>query len=140
MIDPSSSFLNNLAAHLAKDAQFADYLAGLVARALVAQGGTFSASAAAAAPAKRGPGRPRKEAAAAPAPAKRGPGRPPGSSGEGSVNRVLAAIRAGATTKKEITGKARVSSPAYSYSVKTLREKGLIRVVGTRGTAKILAV
>lgn len=129
----SSVLASGILTHLAEDPAFADELARLVAAALL--GGELPA-------AKRG-GR------APAAPAKRGPGRPPGSKtvrplggseGEGSVQRVLAAVRSGAENKRDILGRTGLSDAAYSYAIKTLREEGLIRILGTRGTARIIAV
>lgn len=57
----------------------------------------------------------------------------------GAADAVLAAVRAGASKKAAIMKKAKVSSAGYQYGVKSLKAKGLIKVVGDRAQAQIVA-
>lgn len=127
--DTSISFLKSLASHLAHNGEFVSLVAKHVAQALTGAGGGHVAS-----PAPRG------GAKAAPA---RG-GRPAASSSggakaSGNVDRVLDAIKGGAGTKQDIMSRAKVTNAGYAYALKTLREKRLIKIVGTRRAAKITA-
>lgn len=134
--DTSTSFLKALASHLASNAAFVGLVAQNVAKHL--SGGRQAAVAAPAAPSGKKRGRPAKVAAPAAKPAAKGGGG--GKGGGSNTDRVLDAIRGGATTKAEIRSKAKVSDAGYSYALKTLREQGRVRIVGTRRAAKILAV
>lgn len=58
----------------------------------------------------------------------------------GSVERVLQAIRDGASTRKAICALARVTAPSYSHALKMLRRRGLVRVFGRRRAARLAPV
>lgn len=144
MDDTSAShFFKALAGQLTSDNAFVERLAVLMAKHLGASGSgavaaaIHSAASAAAAPRKRGRPRknaaPAKPAAKASAPAKKG-------SGAGSpTDRVLAAVRAGANTKRDIVAKSGVSDAGYDYAMKVLKERGAIRVEGIKRMARIMA-
>jgi hypothetical protein len=136
--DTSSAFLGALADHLANNKRFVDQVVATVVARMMAS----KTASTIAAPAKRGPGRPRKvpaAAAPAPAPAKRGRPKKGGRRGDAS-DLVLAAIRAGASTRSTIRKKAGVTIGGYGYAIKTLKARGLVKVQGTRGQAKVIAV
>lgn len=125
--DSGSEFLKTLAEQLAENGRFVDLVADHVAGRLLGQQHAAGA------------GRGAKKTG-------RGPGRPPGSGAKGggrkggAADRVLAAIRGGATKRSDIMSKSGVSAAGYSYGIKALKQRGLVKVQGSRGQAKIVAV
>lgn len=120
------SFVASLAAHLAKNAELINAVAAVIGGQLGHGGG--------------GGGRGRR-AGKAPAP-KKGGGRKGGGArggGTGATERVLAAIRGGADKRSDIISKSGVSSAGYKYALKVLSSKGMVKVHGNRGSARVTA-
>lgn len=141
----SSLFVDALAEQLSKAPALVEVVAQLVAQRLsqsnLARGATPPAARAPAFPkgatAKAQPAKTAKKTSGKKVvSSKKGPA----PAGGASVESVLAAIRSGASTRAEVIAHAAVSVPTYKYALGELKKKGLVRVEGSRATAKLVAV
>lgn len=137
--DIAATFLATVASRMATNEDLIRLVASAVAHQVVpmataaaSQGGRAATKGAA-----KKPGRPAK--AAKPAKAKGKPGRKPNAAAGSVADRVLAAVRGGASRRGDVMAKAGISANVYKTAIKALLDKGLVKIEGNRGGARLSA-
>lgn len=126
----TNAFVSHLASQIASNRTFVDRVAETVLSGLTGSRGGAVAKAPKA-PVGRPPGKGAAKKAA-------------GKGGRRSIPKgaasdlVLDAIRGGASTRTEVLKKTGVTLGGYSYAIKTLKSKGVVKVLGSRGQAKVV--